>query len=173
MEANKDPVEQLDRILTFMATSSFAVGRISLSGVLESLKKEGYEISGGDLVDVMNQLIEDGYVYEQKPDSTQRFSIQYSTYRATWAGKYFQKTLGYKKKVDKGQQDESDRKEYILHERYQNARIEDIQKQNIFLTEILAWTAVIVCFVTTLQLLLNFLKDFPGVAIYWLMKIFF
>lgn len=98
--SKKDPIEQLDRVLTFMCTSHRASGRISDADIQIGLKSEGYEIGGGDLVDVIDQLLEDKYLNIKEIKAKNAFQYDHVTYRATWAGKYFQRTSGYRKKIE-------------------------------------------------------------------------
>lgn len=167
-----DPVEQLDKVLTFMVTSWATTGRIESSRIQSELKVLGYEIGGGDLHDVIEQLLQDGYI-EKKVFRDTLMNVPYFTYRATWAGKYFQMTSGYKKKIQKIEKEENDRKLYLANETAQNRRMESIQTQNVELTKILAWTALVVCIATVLQLFLSFVKELPFFVFQTLIQIIF
>src|SRR5690606_10198604 len=84
------------------------------------LEKHKYHINRNDLKDVLNQLYEDKYVNrEMSGDDSRTEPGKYFTYKSTWAGKYFQMTSGYQKKIDS-----------------ENAREAEILRQNTLQTRL-------------------------------------
>ena len=152
MERNGNPIEQLDKVLSFMVTSWATTGRIESVRIKTELEKTGYVIDSGDLHDVINQLLEDKYI-EGKEFTESINNTKYFTYRATWAGKYFQMTLGYQKKIDRERKEKIDVENLQAYNLKQADRLEKIQIRNLVLTLILASTATILCVIEVIKFL--------------------
>lgn len=145
-----DPVEQLDMLLWFISSHWMAKGRVSESEILIGLQKTGYQISAGDLTDAIRQLCDDGYINERNLEDHETYEIR-TTYRATWAGKYFQRTSGYQKKIDEA---EMEKRAFAVRQSYewnQNRKMRKLSEWNLHLTIGAAMTAAVVCYATVWQ----------------------
>lgn len=182
---NKSPHEQLDAILNELLLDHFR------SHIVTGLRTRFSVQDTNVIILILNKLKKDGYITDDKSLSD-GITISYhdggqsvpvvlnenaDVYYLTFEGRVFITAEGgYTQLFFLRNMSEIARIDRIQIEKRQvkqDERLEKIQKDNLFLTKVVAVTAAIVSLVAVLQLSLNFVKDFPDIFFYFLRVAFF
>jgi hypothetical protein len=96
---NLSPVQQLDEVLKFLATSPFARPYLTDAGIHEHLKSVKFD--GAELLRILNKLKKDNYIDFEDRQMSSNSAIQAPiglmtrVYWITWEGKLFAENDGY------------------------------------------------------------------------------